>query len=255
MPISAAQVMNLREKTGVSMMACKRALEESGGDETKAIDILRKRGEAKSAEKASRSTGEGVLAIAVSENKACMSVLRCETDFVARNPDFIKLAQERVDRYLKSGQAAQAENETAIKSAVNTLGENIQMGVFQATEAAVIGSYVHSNRKIGVVIGLDQGSAEQARDVAMHAAAMNPMVKYSEEIPPEVIAKEREIWTEQLKQEGKPSQIMEQILKGKEKKFREENALASQIFVKDNTMTVGKYLGKSKIVQYVRMVV
>lgn len=235
------------------MMAVKKALVEANGDEDKAIEILRMRGEAKSAEKADRATGEGVAAISIKGNKACISTLRCETDFVARNEDYVKLAQAVADRYLEKGEAAQAENESAVKEAVNTLGENIQLGEHAFIEAPVIGGYVHSNRKIAVLIGLSAGSEEKARDVAMHAAAMNPLVKNPEEISADVIAKEKEIWTEQLKAEGKAADKIPMIMIGKEKKFREEGALSSQIFVKDNTLTVGKYLGDAKVVEYVRM--
>ena len=253
MEITAKAVMDLREKTGVSMMACKKALLEAKGDEDKAIEILRKRGEAKSSEKAERAASEGVVAMSIKGNKACLSSIHCETDFVARNEDFVKLAQSIADRYLAKGEKAQAENEKTVKDAVNTLGENIQLGQHVMIEAPVIGGYIHTNRKIGVLVGLSQGTEEKARDVAMHAAAMKPVVKHPQDISQELVMKEREIWIEQLKTEGKPENIMENILKGKEKKFREEGALSSQVFVKDNSITVGQYLEGSELVEYVRM--
>lgn len=255
MLITASLVMSLRDKTGVSMMACKKALLEASGDEDKAIEILRKRGEMKSSEKSDRATKEGVVATKIEGSKACIAALRCETDFVARNADFQRLAQQVVDGYFAKGEAAQTENEAMVKEAVNKLGENILISPFQIIEAPVIGGYVHSNFKIGTLIGLDKGSVEQARDVAMHAAAMNPKVKYPEDISSEVIAKEKEIWNAQLAQEKKPTNILENILKGKEKKFREENALSSQMFVKDNSKTVDQYLGDAKIIQYVRLAI
>lgn len=253
MDISAKAVMDLRNKIGVSMMAVKKALVEAGGDEEKAIEILRKRGETKSAEKSDRMTGEGSVAISIKGNKACIAALRCETDFVARNDDFVKLSQTIADNFLAKGEAAQAENEKMVSDAVNTLGESIRLGEFVFIEAPVIGGYIHSNRKIGVLIGLSSGSEEKAKDVAMHAAAMNPTVKNPDEVSSELIAKEREIWIEQLKNEGKPENIMENILKGKEKKFREESALTAQVFVKDNNVTVGQYLEGTQVVEYVRM--
>ncbi len=218
MEITASQVMALREKTGVSMMAVKKALVEAGGDEAKAVDILRKRGEAKSAEKSSRATGQGAVAMVMKGHKACALVLRCETDFVARNSDFLKLAETLAMRSLEQGEAAQQQNDEEVKAAVNTLGENIQMGDFQVLEAPVLGSYVHTNKKIGVVVGLDSGTPEQARDTAMHAAAMNPSFTYPEDLS-------------------------------------DENTLSNQAFVKNPEMTVGKYLGSAKITQYLRVTV
>jgi elongation factor Ts len=253
MDISASVVMALRNKTGVSMMACKKALVEANGDEDKAIEILRKRGEAKSADKADRSTSEGAVAIAQGSGKACIAVIRCETDFVARNDDFVKLAQDIADRYLAQGSDAQAVNEKAVSDAVNTLGENIQLGGFAIVQAPITGGYVHSNRKIGVLVGLEGSDEEKAKDVAMHAAAMNPAVISPDEISDELIAKEKEIWIELLKKEGKPENIMENILKGKEKKFREEGALVTQSFVKNQEQTVQQFLGSGKVLEYVRM--
>jgi|CXWL01.1.fsa_nt_gi elongation factor Ts len=253
MEISAKAVMDLRNKTGVAMMAVKKALMEAEGDEDKAIEILRKRGETKSSEKADRMTGEGVVAISMKGNKACITEIRCETDFVARNDDYVKLAQDVADRFLDQGEVAKDENEKAVKEAVNTLGENIQLGEFRIIEAPVIGGYIHSNRKIGVLIGLEGGNEEKARDVAMHAAAMNPVVVSPHEISDDLISKEKTIWADQLKAEGKPEAMLENIMKGKEKKFREEGALVSQAFVKDGGMTVGQYLNDAKVVSYVRM--
>ncbi|MDP3976353.1 MAG: translation elongation factor Ts [bacterium] len=251
--ISAKAVMDLRDKTGVAMMACKKALVEAGGDEEKAIEILRKRGEAKSGEKADRATGEGAIAVKIGGGKAAMASVRCETDFVGRNEDFRALATKVASLVFENGQTGWSEAEGLVKEAVNTLGENIQLGEWKQVEAPVLGSYVHTNGKIGVLIGLDGGSEEQAKDVAMHAAAMNPKVISPTDVTDELVAKEKEIWTEQLKNEGKPANIIDNILKGKEKKFREESALISQAFVKDSDKTVGGYLGGVKVVGYVRM--
>jgi elongation factor Ts len=253
MEISAKAVMDLRNKTGVSMMAVKKALVEAEGNEEKAIEILRKRGEAKSAEKSDRATGEGAVAVSIKGNKACIVALRCETDFVARNEDFVKLSQSLADNYLEKGPAAQEENEATVREAVNTMGESIILGEYVLIDAPVIGGYVHSNRKIGVLVGLSAGTEDKAKDVAMHAAAMNPMVKHPGEVSDELVAKEKEIWIDQLKAEGKPENIMENILKGKEKKFREESALTAQVFVKDNNVTVGQYLEGAEVAEYVRI--
>lgn len=255
MEISAKTVMDLRKKTGVSMMACKKALVEAEGDEEKAIEILKKRGETKSADKAGRKAGEGGIGLKLSDGKGLLASVRCETDFVSRNDDFKKLVQDITERYFESGDAAQEENENAVKEAVNTLGENIQLGGHQSLEAPVVGGYVHTTGKIAVLIGLEGGDAEKAKDVAMHAAAMNPMVVSPDEVTDELVAKEKEIWIDQLKNEGKPENIIDTILQGKEKKFREEGALVSQPFVKDSSMSVGDYLGDAKVVEYVRVVI
>ncbi len=255
MNISAAVVMALRDKTGVSMMAVKKALVEAEGNEEKAIEILRKRGEMKSSEKADRATKEGAVAMVIKGGKGVLASLRCETDFVARNTDFIKLAQEISQWYCDKGEAAKIPSEAVVKAAVNTLGENIQLGEWAAIEAPVVAGYVHSNRKIAVLVGLEGGSEDQARDVAMHAAAMNPKVVSPEEVSADAVKKEQEIWTEQLSKEGKPADKIPMIMKGKEKKFREEQALTTQAFVKDNSKTVGQFLGSAKIVKYVRLAI
>jgi elongation factor Ts len=255
MDISAKQVMELRAKTGVSMMAVKKALVEAEGDEEKAVEILRKRGEAKSASKADRETGEGGIGLKIEGGKGVIAALRCETDFVARNDDFKALLKTVADKFYEAGPAAEAENKEIIANAVNTLGENIQLAGYQVIEAPVIGGYVHTTGKIGVLVGLDGGTEEQAKDVAMHAAAMNPMVITPEEVTDDLVAKEKEIWADQLKQQGKPEEMIEKIMGGKEKKFREEGALMSQPFVKDSSMTVGQFLGDAKVAEYVRSVV
>lgn len=252
MEISAKQVMELRNKTGVSMMAVKKALVEANGDEEKAIELLRKRGEAKSADKADRETGEGGIGMKIEGGKGVMAAIKCETDFVARNDDFKALLQNIADKFFTAGAGAEEECKQIIANAVNTLGENIQLAGFQVIESAVVGGYVHTNGKIGVLIGLDGGTEDQAKDVAMHAAAMNPMVVSPDEVTDELVAKEKDIWIDQLKQEGKPENIMEGILAGKEKKFREEGALISQPFVKDSSMSVGQFLGDANVTEYVR---
>ena len=142
-----------------------------------------------------------------------------------------------------------------IPAAVNTLGENISVSEDVLVDAAVIGVYVHSNSKIGVIIGLDKGSPEAAKDVAMHAAAMNPLYTTADEVPQSLVEKEKEIWREQLKKDGKPEAMFDKIMIGKEKKFREENALIKQTFVKDNTKTVEQFLGGAKVVSYMRVAI
>lgn len=254
--IDAKAVGSLRTRTGVSIMECKKALEEAGGDEEKAIELLRKKGASAAAKKAERDQSEGSVFSAHSNGKAAIVRIDCETDFVARDDNFQSTGQELANILLNEGlKKAQIAADEKIPALVQKLGENITLGELQLTEAAVSGVYVHSNGKIGVAIGLSGGSEDLAKDIAMHAAAMNPLYITPEEVTDESVEKERSIWKEQLAGEGKPEEIMEKIMAGKEKKFREENALVSQEFVKEPGKLVKELLGDTKIVKYVRIAV
>jgi elongation factor Ts len=255
-PVSASAIQSLRARTGVSISACKEALEEAGGDEEKAIEILRKRGIAQAAKKASRDQAEGLVFVKEADGKAAIVLLRCETDFVARDSVFQEVGQAIVDALFADGEAAgKAVADEKLPALVQKLGENITLGEAHLVEAPIVGTYLHSNKKIGVVIGLDGGSMEHARDAAMHAAAMNPQFSHPDEVTGDAIAKEKEIWREQLAKEGKPEAMLDKIMMGKEKKFREENALLTQPFVKDPSKTVGAYLADAKLKKYIRVAV
>lgn len=252
MAITASQVNALRQKTGISMMACKKALDEAGGDEEKAIEILRKKGEAKAVDKAERETKEGAISFAKSGNKAVMAKIACETDFVAKNDDFIKLCDTVAQCALDKGaHEAKAETDGMIAECVGKLGENMLVEEIKEVEGDVIGSYVHSNKKIGTMVVLEGGDEAKANDVAMHVTAMNPAVISPEEISEELVAKEKEIWKEQLLAEGKPENILDNIMMGKEKKFREESALIKQPFVKNPEQTIEQYLEGAKVKEFV----
>lgn len=251
--ISASAVASLRSRTGISILECKKALDEANGDEEKAIEILRKRGAAQAAKKSERDQGEGLVFSSSESGKISLVKLRCETDFVARNDDFLKLGKEFADMALNEGADAVKNATEKINTAVQQLGENITIGDAQVIEGDVMGCYIHTNNKIGVVIVLDGGSEDIAKDVAMHAAAMNPAYISPEDVSEEEVTKEKGIWTEQLAQEGKPAEIMEKIMIGKEKKFREENALLKQAFVKNPEQTIEQYLNGATIAQYVRI--
>ena len=254
--INASAVASLRSRTGVSILECKKALEEAGGDEEKAIEILRSRGEAAAVKKADRDQGEGSVFIGTAGSSAAAVVVHCETDFVARGDDFKALGQEMADLAASEGEdAVKASAETRMPEAVQKLGENISLGTVNRIEAGTVGSYVHTNGKIGVIIGLDGGTEEIAKDVSMHAAAMSPEYVSPEEVPAEAVEKEKEIWAEQLKGEGKPEEIIEKIMVGKEKKFREENALLKQDFVKNPEQTIEAYLDGASVTQYVRVAI
>lgn len=254
MPVSPSAVSSLRSRTGVGILACKEALEEAKGDEEKAIELLRKRGIAQAAKKAARDQMEGLVFLKEGEGKAALLLLRSETDFVARDENFQSLGRRLTDLLFTQGQTAmEAEAASALPALVQKTGENISIGEAHVVEATVLGCYLHTNAKIGVAIGLRSGERERARDVAMHAAAMNPLYVRPEEAPADLLMKERDIWKEQFAKEGKPAQIVEKIMAGKEKKFREEHALLAQPFAKDPTKTVGQYLGGAEVTAYVRV--
>jgi elongation factor Ts len=242
MAVSIEDVKKLREATGVSMMACKESLEEVDGDFDAAIDVLRKKGEAKAADRSERTTANGVVVVKTEGSKSAMVELQCETDFVAKGDDFIKVAEEIADKLLK-GEVKEGDTDIQeVKDAVLKMGENIKVANIKLVDGETTGDYVHSNKKIGVVVSLKGGSTELARDIAMHVAATNPSVISPDEISQELVDKEKEIWTDQLKQAGKPEEMIEKIMIGKEKKFREENALLKQPFVKEPDTTIEKLL-------------
>lgn len=255
MAITATQVNELRQRTGISMMACKKALEEAGGDEEKAIDILRKKGAAKAAEKADRATSEGIVVIKAAGDKAVIVKLACETDFVAKNEEFVAIANKAAETALEKGvESAKKEADPAIKALFTKLGENMAIEV-DSIQGEGIGEYLHTNGKVGAIVNLASKDAEKARDIAMHITAMNPEVIRPEDLPEDVVIKEREIWAEQLKNEGKPVEMIDRIMIGKEKKFREESALVKQSFVKDGEKTVEQFLESNSVTAFVRKAV
>ena len=252
--ISASAIASLRARTGVSISAVRDALVEANGDEEKAIEILRKRGIAQAAKKAAREQSEGKVFLAEGDGKAALVLLRCETDFVARGDGFVELGKQLADALLAGGEAKAKElADQRVPEAVQALGENISVGDMKVVAASVLGAYVHSNSKIGVLIGMEGGDKELARDLAMHAAAANPLYVNPEEVTEDAVTKEKEIWKAQLQKEGKPEAIWDKIMGGKEKKFREENALLTQAFVKDPSKTVAQHVGAAKVTGYVRL--
>lgn len=252
MSITAAQVKSLRDRTGVPMMGCKGALEESGGDEEKAIEILRKKGEAKAVTKAGRETSEGLITTKIDGNKAVIITQFCETDFVAKNEEFVFISNKAAETALSSGiDSAKAEADISLKELFTKLGENMSIEI-DLIEGEGLAEYVHTNGKVGTVINLASPDAEKARDIAMHITAMNPVVINPEDLPEYVVIKEREIWKEQLINEGKPEEMLDKIMIGKEKKFRAESALIKQSFVKDNEKTVEEYLEGNSVTTFVR---
>jgi elongation factor Ts len=259
--ISAALVKDLRERTGLPMMECKKALEEAAGDIEAAIENLRKSSGMKAAKKAGRTAADGVIAarVAADGSYGVLLEVNSETDFVARDENFLGFVARVADRALaaRSGDIAAlmaGELEEARQALVQKIGENIGARRAQVLEAAVVGDYVHSNNRIGVLVGLTGGSRELARDVAMHVAAVNPQVAKPEQMPADVIAKEREIYAAQARESGKPEEIVQKMIAGRVNKFLAESSLVEQPFVKDPDMTVGKLLRSAgaDIVGFVR---
>ncbi|MBU1089480.1 translation elongation factor Ts [Patescibacteria group bacterium] len=255
--ITAALVKELRDATGISMLKCKQALEKSAGDLEKARDILRKQGEADAAKRSEKAAGEGVVALKISEDskKGAILQLFCETDFVAKGDNFTNLAEELAGVALEKGademKIASAEK---IQEGIQKNGENIKLGAVEILAGERIASYLHSNGKIGVLVSFS-GDEETGKDVAMQIAAMNPRVVNPDEIPNEEVAKEKEIQKEMLAKENKPAGIIEKILEGKLRKFREEQSLMKQAFVKDSSKTVETFLNEknAKVEKFVRL--
>lgn len=253
MEISASMVMQLREKTGVSMMACKKALTEANGDMDKAVEILRKSGEAKAASKADRATHEGRLFIQVKGSKLLAVGLSCETDFVARNEDFAAIGEKMIG-ILENGDetSAREQGEALLKEAVVKLGENMSVSLVKKLEGKNWGYYIHSNNKLAAAVSVENGTEDQAKEVAMHVAATNPGYLSPADVAESFVNQEVEIMKANLKNEGKPENIWDKILEGKVKKLREEHALLTQNFVKDPSMTVEKFLNGAKITHFER---
>jgi elongation factor Ts len=240
-------IKKLRDLTGAGMMDCQKALAEASDDMDKAVELLRKRGEKMAGKKADRVANEGVIAIVGDTKKLAIVGLNCETDFVARNEDFLKSVNEFANKLLELGKeefeswaTAKIKDELIVK-----IGENLKLAQFDIIESPVIGYYLHSNKKVATVVSLSKGSEEVAKEIAMHATAMNPQYLKPEDVLADVLEKEKEIYKEQLAKEGKPADIMEKILVGKVNKFYQEVCLVKQAFVKDDKKTIEKLLEES----------
>jgi elongation factor Ts len=256
MAVTAAQVKELRERTGAGMMECKRALVESAGDMDAAVEHLRKAGLAQADRKASRVAADGKIALASTPDgkRAVLVEVNCETDFVAKDESFkafvdavaanaLTLDQDGVEALMQTRLGDRTVEETR-QALVSKLGENIQVRRLELrTTQGVLGSYVHGG-KIGVLVDLAGGDEELARDVAMHVAALNPAYVSEADVPPEVIAKEKEILAAQAASSGKPADIIEKMVAGRLRKQLAEITLLGQPFVKDGDVTVAKLLSQ-----------
>lgn len=267
MSISAAMVKELRERSGAPMMDCKRALEGSNGDIDAAMDAMRKAGQAKADKKSGRIAAEGLVTVASNPGSTMAALVEtnCETDFVARDENFVGFAKALADLAL----ANQLADREALLAAtldegtvdnrrtvlVGKLGENINLRRVQlvAAQDGVLGTYIHGGR-IGVVISLRGGSVELAKDLAMHIAANRPLVIAPDDVSQPLLDKEREIYTAQAQESGKPADIIEKMIDNRMKKFRDEVSLLGQSFVKDPSQTVANLLknAKAEVVSFTR---
>jgi elongation factor Ts len=251
MSISIDQIKSLRDLTGVSITLCKKALEVSNGDQEKAIEYLRKESGLKAAKASTRITNEGTIAIEIAGNKASIVKVACETDFVSKNENFKSLAQNLAKEVLNG----KKENDltSVLHEATLKTGESIKLLEQQIIEGKIIGKYIHSTGKLAAIVILDSGDENLTKDLCMQIVANNPIVIYPEDLKQEIIDKEKEIWKAQLQKEGKPENMWEKIMIGKEKKFREENALVTQQFIKDPEKKIKDLLGNIKIEKMMRI--
>jgi elongation factor Ts len=269
MSIAAAQVKELRERTGLGMMECKQALTESGGDMEAAVDLLRKRAGAKVEKKAGRTAAEGVIGLSLSADRkvAAIAEVNCETDFVAKGDNFSEFANA-VAAAAANGNPADTgalarlpidggeSVATAREALVMKQGENVGVRRFVRYGAAQghIGAYVHSTRKIGTLVELDGGDEVLAKDIAMHIAASRPEYLSKEDVPAAVIEKEKEIFVEQALASGKPKEIVDKMVAGRVNKYLSEISLLGQPFVKDPDTTIDKLLKQAgaKVMRFSR---
>ena len=246
--ISASQVKELREKTGLGLMDCKKALEEANGDLELAIEELRKTSGVKASKKSGRSAADGLIGILSKNSNIFMIEVNCETDFVARDQSFIEFTSNTLNDYSEIPDSSLEELlqngvEENREKLVQKLGENIVVRRIDKTSgSSVAGSYLHSNKKIGCLVSLEGGDMSLANDIAMHAAATDPMAISPSDIPSETVEKEREIFRAQSEDTGKPPEIVEKMIEGKVSKFLSEVSLTEQDFVKDPNQKISKLL-------------
>ena len=259
MAITAAEVNKLRKMTGAGLMDCKKALQESDGDFDGAIDFLRKKGQKIAAKRADREATEGAVIAKTNDagNKGVIVYVTSETDFVAKNEDFVAFANELTDLALEKG-ASNKEEFLSVETSngltvqqrldeqVGKIGEKIEIGDLETVEAEFVVPYIHMGNKAGVLVGLNQAkndaNEEAGKNVAMQIAAMKPVALNADAVDAELLEKEREIGKEKAIAEGKPEHIAEKIVEGYVKKFLNDNTLLSQQYVKDSSQSIEQYL-------------
>ncbi|MCG0746870.1 elongation factor Ts [Lactiplantibacillus plantarum] len=253
--ISAAQVKELRDKTGVGMMDAKKALVETEGDMEKAVDVLREKGVAKAEKKSGRVAAEGIAAVAIKDNKAAIVEINCETDSVASTDKFKNLVTEVADKIAEE-EPASVDDALALKTANGTVkddviettqvtGEKISLRRFQVVEKGAdqsFGSYIHNGGQIAALVVLDGADSATAKDVAMHVAAINPEYVNREQVPADRLAHEKDVLVKEALNEGKPEKIVEKMVEGRLNKWLSEISLDDQEFVKDSDQTVEHFV-------------
>ena len=263
MEIKASQVKELRDMTGVAMMECKKALVECSGDIEKALDLLRSNSALKAEKKAARVAADGVLRVHVGDDYSTLIEINSETDFAAKDENFIKFADD-VQKFISENkltdiadiQASEVEDKR--KALVQTIGENIQLRRLETIEYSSdmnTSSYVHSDSKLGSIVVISGGDETLAKDIAMHVAAFNPLCLSESDIDPQILEREKAIYMVQAEESGKPKEIMEKMIEGKLKRFLSEVSLLSQNFVKDPEVTIQNLLdsNNAKIESYTRL--
>ena len=263
MEIKASQVKELRDMTGVAMMDCKKALVECEGDIEKALDLLRSNSALKAEKKSSRVAADGILVASVNEDYATLVELNSETDFAAKDANFLSFG-EKVKEYVSKNKIfdtstlVESSLEEDRKTLVQTIGENIQIRrvlTLEYDSSMDIGVYIHSDSKLGSLVVVKDGSNEIAKDIAMHVSAFNPLCLSQDDIDQDVLEREKAIYQNQAQDSGKPQEIMDKMVEGKIKRFLSEVSLISQNFVKDPEITVQEYLQKdgATIVSFARL--
>ncbi len=254
--ISAAEVAKLRKMTGAGMMDCKKALQEAEGNFDKAVELIRKKGQAVASKRADREAGEGVVLAGISDDGGfgAIIVLNCETDFVAKNADFEKLANDILDKALEAKPASLDELksiklgdqtiEEKVIEQIGVIGEKLELSYYDYIKAGYVHHYIHPGNKLATIAGFNKSGLDPQvyKDVAMQIAAMNPVAIDKDDVTQEEIDKEIEIGKEQARREGKPENLLEKIAMGKLGKFFKENTLLNQDYVKDNKQTIKQFL-------------
>ncbi len=253
MAVTMADIQKLRTMTGAGMMDCKNALTEANGDMEKAIELIRKRGQAIAAKRSDREAAEGCVLSGIKDGFAAIVAVKCETDFVAKNEDFVGLTKKILEVALDKQPATLEELlnfaiegrtlQDLITERSGVTGEKMELGYYEFVKGASVVEYNHTGNKLSTIVAFEQANVERqvARDIAMQVASMNPISLTKEGIPEKIISQELEIGRDKARQEGKPENIIENIAQGRLAKFFKEATLLSQEFIKDNKMTVEQY--------------
>jgi len=252
-----AEIQHLRKMTGAGMMDCKNALNEANGDFDKAMEIIRKKGQAVAAKREDREASEGCVLATTEGNFAAVVALQCETDFVAKNDEFIELTRQILDaaishkpetlEQLLSVELPKGTISQLITDKIGATGEKMQLGFYEHITAPYVTSYIHMGNKLATIVGFNQSDVDEhvAKDVAMQVAAMNPIAVTADSIPADVKDKELEIAREKAREAGKPENLLDRIAEGALQKFYKESTLLQQEYVKDSKKTIEQFLKES----------